>query len=119
MEAIIEQGLPQQFSQESFWSKLNKAAKIAVREIVEKSLVLYYVGNDPSTPRWAKGVIAAALGYFILPLDAIPDIAPFVGYADDLGAIAAALATIAACISKTHHHQAKTKTEEWFGYRNR
>ena len=115
MEAIIEQGLSHHFSQESFWSKLNKAAKLAGREIVEQSLVLYYVGNDPSTPRWAKGVIAAALGYFILPLDAIPDIAPFVGYADDLGAIAAALATVAACISKTHHQKANAKTEEWFG----
>jgi uncharacterized membrane protein YkvA (DUF1232 family) len=74
-----------------------------------------YVGNDPKTPTSAKGVVAAALGYFIVPLDAIPDMAPFVGYADDLGAVAAAMAMIASCISKRHVQKAKMKTEEWFG----
>ena len=115
MQAVIEHDFRQHYSQNSFWAKLKEAAKLAGREVVEKSLVLYYVGNDPKTPRWAKRVVTAALGYFILPLDAIPDLAPFVGYADDLGAIAAALATIAACISQTHVQDAKKKTGQWFG----
>lgn len=110
-----EQDFAREYSEKSFWDKLKNVAKLAGREIVEKSLVLYYVGIDPETPAWAKGVIAAALGYFIVPLDAIPDMAPFVGYADDLGAIAAATAAIASCISKRHVQQAKMKTEEWFG----
>jgi uncharacterized membrane protein YkvA (DUF1232 family) len=104
-----------QFSEESFWNKLRSFAKQAGREVVEKSLTLYYVGIDPAVPTWAKGVIAAALGYFIVPLDAIPDLAPFVGYADDLGAISMALAAIASSVTDQHVQQAKTKTEEWFG----
>ncbi len=104
-----------QFSEDSYWSKLKNFAKQAGREVVEKSLILYYVGTDPTVPSWAKGIVAAALGYFIVPVDAIPDLAPFVGYADDLGAISMALAAIASCISKAHVEQAKLKTEEWLG----
>jgi uncharacterized membrane protein YkvA (DUF1232 family) len=104
-----------QFSEDSFWNKLRGLAKQAGREVVEKSLTLYYVGTDPTVPAWAKGVIAAALGYFIVPLDAIPDLAPFVGYADDLGAISMALAAIASCVSQEHTDKAKAKTVEWLG----
>ena len=102
------------YSEASFWEKVKGSAKTAGKEVLEKALILYYVGIDPHTPAWAKGIVAAALGYFIFPLDAIPDLAPFVGYSDDLGAIAAALAAIAACISKTHVSDAKAKVAEWF-----
>ena len=103
------------YSEDSFWDKLKNFAKQAGREVVEKALILYYVGIDSNTPAWAKGVIGAALGYFIFPLDAIPDLAPFVGYADDLGAIAVALAAVASCITKVHIDKAKAKSDEWFG----
>lgn len=103
------------YSDDLFWAKLQGFAKQAGREVVEKALILYYVGTDPETPTWAKGIIGAALGYFIFPLDAIPDLVPFIGYADDLGAIALALAGIASCITKEHIEKAKKKTAEWFG----
>ena len=35
--------------------------------------------------------MAGALIYFISPIDAIPDLAPLLGYMDDLGVIAAVL----------------------------
>jgi len=105
----------QQYSENSFWEKLRTYAKQAGREVVEKSLILYYVGTDPVVPAWAKGIVGAALGYFIVPLDAIPDLAPFVGYADDLGAISMALAAIASCVSPEHVQKAKTKSVEWLG----
>ena len=114
-ERVLEDVFSKHYSEKSFWDKLTHFAKQAGKEVVEKSFILYYVGNDPKTPTWAKGVVGAALGYFIFPLDAIPDLVPFVGYADDLGAIAFALAAIASCISKEHIDKAKGKTEEWFG----
>jgi uncharacterized membrane protein YkvA (DUF1232 family) len=39
-------------------------------------------------------VIFGALVYFIAPIDAIPDLTPLVGFTDDLGALAAALAMV-------------------------
>ena len=44
---------------------------------------------------WAKATIVGALGYFITPLDAIVDLTPVVGYADDLGVLALAIAAVA------------------------
>jgi uncharacterized membrane protein YkvA (DUF1232 family) len=101
------------YSEESFWGKVKKYGRKVGAETLEKVLILYYVGIDPLTPKWAKGVIAGALGYFIFPLDAIPDLTPIVGYADDLGAITAAIATIAMCITKEHRKKAKEKLKEW------
>ena len=112
---VLDDDFSGHYSESSFWDKLLHFAKQAGREVVHKALILYYAGKDPSTPMWAKGVITAALGYFIFPLDAIPDITPFVGYADDLGAMAAALAAIASSITKEHIDKATAKIEEWFG----
>lgn len=105
----------QSYSEEGFWDKLAKFAKAAGREVVEKALQLYYAAQAPETPQWAKTVIYAALAYFILPLDAVPDYIPAAGYTDDLGALAAAFATVAAYITPEIVEQAKEKADEWFG----
>lgn len=39
-------------------------------------------------------IVVAALLYLLNPIDLIPDTIPFVGFADDAGVIAAAVATI-------------------------
>ena len=66
-----------------------------IDKLVRKALCLYYAALAPETPAWAKAVMLGALGYFILPLDLIPDAIPVIGYADDLGVILAAAATVA------------------------
>ncbi|MCE9614212.1 MAG: DUF1232 domain-containing protein [Lentisphaerae bacterium] len=103
------------FSKASFWKKVKTYARQIGRGSLHQALILYYVGIDPKTPAWAKGVVAAALGYLIFPLDAIPDLTPFAGYADDAGAIAAALAAIAMRINKRHRDQASAQLKAWFG----
>jgi len=107
------------FNDDDFWKKVTSAAQDAGRDVIENGLTLYYCADDPKTPVWAKGVIAAALGYFIFPLDAIPDFAPFVGYADDIGAIVAATAALGTSITKAHASAAKKKATEWFGPKTR
>jgi uncharacterized membrane protein YkvA (DUF1232 family) len=113
-ELVTDADYSKHYSEDSFWDKLAHFARQAGNEVVEKSLILFYVGNDPATPMWAKGVVGAALGYFIFPVDAIPDFVPFVGYADDLGAILSAIAAIATSITKEHRDKARAKTAEWF-----
>jgi len=103
------------YSEESYWEKINGFAKGAGKEVVEKALQLYYSMQASNTPTWAKAVIIAALGYFISPLDAIPDIVPFVGFADDLGVLAAAIATVATYITDDVKAKAEAKLAEWFG----
>jgi uncharacterized membrane protein YkvA (DUF1232 family) len=107
-------GYSKEYSEEGFWEKIKKFARVAGKEIIEKVLQLYYTAKKPETPAWAKGIIYGALGYFIFPLDAIPDITPVVGYADDLGVLAAAIATVAMYIDQEVRDKAKQKMEDWF-----
>ncbi len=103
-----------EFSEDSFWTKVKDFAIKAGKEVIEKALILYYCLQDPDTPIWAKTAIIGALGYFISPIDAIPDLIPVVGFADDLGVLAAALATVAVYINEEHKEQAQGKIKIWF-----
>ena len=103
------------FSDDRFWTKLKAQARAAGREVIEKALWLYYAAQAPGTPVWAKTTIYGALGYFIFPFDAIPDLVPALGYTDDLGMLAAALATVAMYISADVKERAARKLSAWFG----
>lgn len=104
-----------EYTPHRFWQKLGPLVQSAGRSTLEKALYLYYAVQDANTPKWAKRVIYGALGYFIFPLDAIPDLAPLVGYTDDLSVMAAALATVAFYITPQVKEQAHHKLDEWFG----
>lgn len=103
------------YSEESFWDKLLRYAKAAGAEVIERALQLYYAAQDPATPAWARTVIYGAIGYFIFPVDAIPDSIPAVGYVDDLGVLAAAIAAVAMYITPEVKQKAKQKLQDWFG----
>jgi uncharacterized membrane protein YkvA (DUF1232 family) len=103
------------YSEEKFWRKLKKYATKAGAEVIEKALCLYEALRDADTPAWAKTTIIAALGYFISPVDAILDVTPVVGYADDLGALAIAFTMVAAHIKDEHVERAKATMTRWFG----
>lgn len=66
----------------------------------------YYCAIDRDTPLRAKGIILAALAYFIMPFDAIPDMLAVVGFTDDIAVITAALAMIRAHIKMEHYDAA-------------
>ncbi len=104
-----------EYSDEGFWNKVVSFAKAAGKEVIEKALWLYYAAQDPATPAWAKGIAYGALGYFILPIDAIPDLTPVIGYTDDLGILVAAVAAIATYITKDVKEKAAQKMKDWFG----
>lgn len=105
----------QAFSEKGFWNKLAKYAGSAGKEVVEKSLLLFYAAQEEKAPKWAKATIAGALGYFIVPLDAIADITPAVGYADDLGVLALAIAAVATYINDDVRNKTTARMTSWFG----
>ena len=102
------------YSDSAFWDKVKTYAKKAGENVLEPALILYYTLTDPETPAAAKATIVAALGYFISPIDVIPDITPFLGFSDDLGILAATVAALAAYIKAEHKEKAKEKLGEWF-----
>lgn len=110
-----QRGFEREYSDAGFWDKLFRYAKAAGREVVEMALELYYAAQSPDTPAWAKAVIYGALGYFISLIDAIPDLTPLVGYTDDLGVLAAAIAALTANLSPEVKARAAEKIRAWFG----
>ena len=103
-----------EYSEASFWEKIRQFAVTAGKEVIEKALTLYYCLQDKDTPTSAKTVILGALAYFISPIDAIPDLTPLIGYSDDLGALAMALAIVASHLKKEHAKLAEQKLSQWF-----
>ena len=103
------------YSETGLRRKFTRYAATAGREVVEKALWLFYAAQSPSTPRWAKTAIYGALGYFIFPLDAIPDFAAVIGYTDDLGVLAAALATVSMYVTDDIKQRSRQTMEKWFG----
>lgn len=103
-----------EYSDNGFWDKVKTYAKTAGESVLEPALKMYYAALDSDTPAWAKTTIVAALGYFISPVDAVPDVVPVVGYTDDLGVLAAALAATAVHIKDEHVCKAKEVLARWF-----
>jgi uncharacterized membrane protein YkvA (DUF1232 family) len=103
------------YSEQGFWQKVARVAKQAGYEVIEKALWLYYAAQKPSVPAAAKAVIYGALAYLILPVDAIPDALPVVGFTDDLAILAAAVSSVAMHIDDAVKAQARAKLRDWFG----
>ena len=103
------------YSEESFWDKIKKYAKKAGRQVVELSFQLYYAYQSPETPAKEKAIILGALGYFIFPIDAIPDITPLIGYTDDLGVLLMAIYMVAKYITPEIKSKAKIEADKLFG----
>ena len=86
--------------QRGFWPKIRRTA--ARIPFAGQVLSVWYAARDPETPTAAKGIMLGALAYFVLPIDAIPDIFAGIGFTDDAAVIAALLATLGANIKRRH-----------------
>jgi len=69
------------------------------------ALAVWYCARDEATPMAAKGMMFAALAYFVSPLDAVPDILAGIGYTDDAAVFMAMLALVGRHL-KPHHREA-------------
>ena len=88
-----------------FW----RTAKKAARQIpfMEEVVAAYYCALDKKTPLRAKGILLAALGYFVLPVDVIPDFVLGLGFTDDIAVLTAAITAVSAHITPAHRQAAK------------
>ena len=103
------------FSEQSLWDKLKDFGKAAGAKVVYAVLLLYYTFEDKGVGLKTKLSIAAALGYFILPTDAIVDFTPLIGFSDDLGVLLFTLSAVAGSITPEIKAKAREKLNEWFG----
>ena len=102
------------YSEQSFREKLQRMARAAGIQVVYAALLLYFMLKDPQIPVKAKVIIMAALGYFILPADAIPDLLPVIGFGDDLGVLIFALSQIRNHLTPEIREKARRQLLTWF-----
>ena len=103
------------FTEESLWNKIKKFSRTAGTKVVYAALLLFYILNDKQVGTKTKVSIAAALGYFIFPADAIFDFTPLIGYSDDLAILIFVLTQVASNITPEIKEKARRKLNEWFG----
>ena len=77
------------YVEENLWSKVQRIGKKI--SFAKDVMALYNYMKDPSVSWHRKAIVVMGLVYFISPIDTIPDIAPFIGYLDDLGVITAVI----------------------------
>lgn len=103
------------YSEDGLWNKITGTAKKAGSNLVYEVLQLFYVAQNPNVPMKIRAAMVAPLGYFISPVDLIPDLAPVVGYTDDAAVIAMAIAFAHAYIDDDIRRKAKEKLVAFFG----
>ena len=102
------------YSEQNLWDKIKQFSKTAGEKVVYAVLLLFYLVTDKEVSLKSKATIIGALGYFIFPLDAIPDIMPAIGFTDDLGVLMFALSEVSSSITPEMKEKAKDQLKEWF-----
>jgi uncharacterized membrane protein YkvA (DUF1232 family) len=88
-----------------FWKTLRRAVRAI--PFAEELVAGYYCALDPATPPRVRAILLGALAYFVLPLDAIPDLLAAVGFTDDVTVLVATLALVKAHIRPVHREAAR------------
>ena len=85
------------------------------QQTVYASMLMVQAFRRRETPLWAKNIIVGSLGYLLAPFDAVPDLAPILGYTDDLGVLSFGLVTIASYIDDDVRIEARKRVKSLFG----
>jgi len=87
-----------------FWPTFKRA----VRQIPFSRDVVaaFYCALDPQTPTRVRGILLAALAYFILPFDLVPDVFAVIGFSDDVAVLSAAFAMVSGHMKPKHYEAA-------------
>jgi uncharacterized membrane protein YkvA (DUF1232 family) len=90
---------------ENFWPKLQQ--NLARVPFAEDALAAWYCAFDTATPFKVRGTLLAALAYFILPIDIIPDFIVGLGFTDDLAVLMTAFTLVKGNITQAHRDRAR------------
>jgi uncharacterized membrane protein YkvA (DUF1232 family) len=74
----------------------------------EEAVAAYFCAFDRATPLKVKGILLAALAYFIMPVDFVPDFVLGLGFTDDMTVIITALSLISTHMRPEHRDRARS-----------
>ena len=92
-----------------FWPKFRRF--IGKVPFSDDLLAAYFCAFDEKTPRKVRGVLLAALAYFILPIDFVPDFILGLGFTDDATVLMTAFGLVSQYVKPHHHAKAKKALE--------
>lgn len=93
-----------------FWRVLHKAGRHI--PFADEIVAAYYCALDQRTPLRVRMTLMAALAYFILPFDAVPDLLAGIGFTDDMAVLMAALTAVRSHITPAHRLAAQNALQE-------
>jgi uncharacterized membrane protein YkvA (DUF1232 family) len=94
---IVEQG---------FWPKLRKL--VGRIPFAEDLAAAYFCVIDPATPGRVRGVVLAALAWFVLPASVLPEFLVVVGFTNELAVTAIVVRMIRKHLKVRHYVRART-----------
>lgn len=104
-QATFEPDNSERSLRRNFWRKVARVA--ANIPFAEDLLAAYYCAFDRATPLQVRVTLIAALAYFVLPFDAIPDVLPVLGFTDDAAVLATAIKLVASHMTPEHRDAAR------------
>lgn len=104
-----------QYDEQTLMSKIARFAKKAGLNTIYYVLLLYNMLFDLDSLA-DKAIIVGALGYFICPLDIIPDLMIGTGFLDDAAVLTFALSSLVTSITPKIKNAAKAQLHEWFDF---
>lgn len=107
------------YSDNRFWKKVERVAKKVGATVLLPVFTLYYMLQDDKVSLQHKAYIVGALGYFILPIDLIPDgILPVIGFTDDIAVMTLVLKLVKDSITPEIKARANARVSEIIGTEN-
>ncbi|MEM9278237.1 MAG: YkvA family protein [Pseudomonadota bacterium] len=102
---LAEEAAREERVRSGFWMKVRKnAGRIPFMDDV---VAAYYCALDPETPTKVRGTLFAALAYFVLPVDSIPDFLAGFGLTDDITVLTVALSIVSGHLKESHREAAR------------
>jgi uncharacterized membrane protein YkvA (DUF1232 family) len=88
-----------------FWPKLKRV--LSRVPFAEDAVAAWFCAFDPKTPLRVRGILLAALAYFVLPFDLIPDMIIGLGFTDDFAVLMIAMGLVQTHMLPEHRLQAQ------------
>lgn len=88
-----------------FWEKVRRT--LGRVPFLDRAVAAYFAALDPATPRHAKATLFAALAYFVMPVDLVPDFLAGLGFTDDGAVLLMAIQTLAPYVTERHIERAR------------
>ena len=101
------------YSEQGLGQKIVTLPHSTKTKLLKKVATLYAILTEPDVPAWVKASIIGVFGYFICPVDAIPDVIPGVGFLDDMAVMAFILVELSAYASSSVQNRAEELLVKW------